>query len=298
MAVQRSAGGLFKRIGVTITCSLFLVATGCERAGQQDETTLQRIQREGVVRIGYANEAPYAYFDEKTGRLTGEAPEIARVVLEQMGVERVEGVLTEFSSLIPGLKAKRFDIIAAGMYVLPKRCREIAFTEPTYKIGEAFLVKEGNPLDLHSYEGVAAHSKARLGVVAGAVELAYARASRIPEERIAVLPDAPSAVAAVQAGRIDAYAGTALTIQDMLNKARDSGVERASPFTDPVIEGKAVIGYGAFGIRKEDKGLLNAFNSRLEAFIGSEQHRDLVSAFGFTEAELPAGVTAQFLCGG
>jgi len=184
------------------------------------------------------------------------------------------------------------------MYVLPKRCREIAFTNPTYKIGEAFLVKAANPLDLHSYEDVAVHSKARLGVVAGAVELAYARAIRIPEERIAVLPDAPSAVAAVQAGRIDAYAGTALTIQDMLNKARDSGVERAIPFTDPVIEGKAVIGYGAFGIRKEDKGLLSAFNSRLEEFIGSEPHRDLVSTFGFTETELPGEVTARFLCGG
>ncbi|MEW7983752.1 MAG: ectoine/hydroxyectoine ABC transporter substrate-binding protein EhuB [gamma proteobacterium symbiont of Phacoides pectinatus] len=297
MAVQHSNGGLLKHIGITITCSLLLVATGCERTGQQDEETLQRIQREGIVRIGYANEAPYAYVDEKTGRLTGEAPEIARVVLKQMGVERVEGVLTEFGSLIPGLKAKRFDIIAAGMYVLPKRCREIAFTNPTYKIGEAFLVEAENPLGLHSYEEVAAHSKARLGVVAGAVELAYARATGVPDERIAVLPDAPSAVAAVQAGRIDAYAGTALTIQDMLSKARDSGLERASPFTDPVIEGKAVIGYGAFGIRKDDKTLLDAFNSQLNAFIGSEQHRDLVSSFGFTEAELPGEITAQFLCG-
>lgn len=298
MAVQRNNSGLLKRIGIAITCALLIVATGCEQTGSQDETTLQRIQREGVVRIGYANEAPYAYVDEKTGRLTGEAPEIARVVLQQMGVERVEGVLTEFGSLIPGLKAKRFDIIAAGMYVLPKRCREIAFTNPTYKIGEAFLVEAGNPLGLHSYEDVAAHSKARLGVVAGAVELAYARATGIPDERIAVLPDAPSAVAAVQAGRIDAYAGTALTIQDMLSKARDSGLERASPFTDPVIEDKAVIGYGAFGIRKDDKTLLEAFNSQLNAFIGSEQHRALISPFGFSEAELPGDVNAGSLCRG
>jgi polar amino acid transport system substrate-binding protein len=271
--------------------------TGCEDPDSGAATTLQRIQREGIVRIGYANEAPYAYMDEKTGRLTGEAPEIARLVLKQMGVKRVEGVLTEFGSLIPGLKAKRFDIIAAGMYILPKRCREIAFTNPTYKIGEAFLVKGGNPLNLHSYEDVAAHETARLGVVAGAIELAYARAVGVPDERIAVLPDAPSAVAAVQAGRIDAYAGTALTIQDMLNKAGDSDMERARPFTDPVIEGKAVIGYGAFGLRKDDKTLLDAFNKRLEAFIGSDQHRDLVRPFGFTEAELPGEMTAQVLCG-
>ncbi len=282
-------------LAVAVIVSLPSIA-GCERSEQVDETTLRRIQREGVVRIGYANEAPYAYVDEKTGRLTGEAPEIARVVLKRMGVDRVEGVLPEFGSLIPGLKAKRFDIIAAGMYILPQRCREIAFTRPTYKIGEALLVQAGNPLDLHSYEDVAAHAKARLGVVAGAVELAHARAVGIPNERIAVLPDAPSAVAAVQAGRIDAYAGTALTIQDMLNKAGDGVVERAKPFTNPVIEGEPVIGYGAFGMRKEDNALRESFNQRLDAFIGTEQHRTLMLPFGFTEAELPGNVRAGDLC--
>lgn len=284
---------------LTATAICCVLSTGgCERHHQSNETTLDRIQREGVVRIGYANEAPYAYVDEKTGRLTGEAPEIARILLKDIGVDRVEGVLTEFGSLIPGLKAGRFDVIAAGMYVLPKRCREIAFTNPTYKVGEAFLVKAGNPLHLHSYEDVAAHSGARLGVVAGAVELAYARATGIPDERIAVLPDPPSAVAAVQAGRIDAYGGTALTVQDMLHKAGDGDVEIAAPFRDPVIEGETVAGYGAFGIRKDDEALLQAFNKHLKAFIGSKQHRDLVRPFGFTEAELPGNTTAQSLCRG
>jgi polar amino acid transport system substrate-binding protein len=104
-------------------------------------------------------------------------------------------------------------------------------------------------------------------------------------------------VVAVQTERIDTRAGTALPIQDRLSKAHDSGMERAGPSTDPVSEGKAVIGYGAFGIRKDDKGLLNAFNSWLEAFIGSEKHCDLVSTFKFTELELTAEVSAQFLCG-
>jgi polar amino acid transport system substrate-binding protein len=280
------------------TAVLVLAATaGCEEGGERDETTLERIKQSGVVRVGYANEAPYAYVDEKTGRLTGEAPEIARVVLKSIGVERIEGVLTEFGSLIPGLKAKRFDVIAAGMYITPKRCREIAFTNPTYKIGEAFLVEHGNPLELHSYEALAAHRSARLGVVAGAVELGYARAVGVPDSRIAVLPDAPSAVAALQAGRIDAYGGTALTVQDMLQKVGDGSVERAKPFTDPVIEGESAVGFGAFGLRKEDKALLKALNKHLGTFIGSEQHRKLVAPFGFTEAEDPGDATAKSLCG-
>ena len=54
-------------------------------------------------------------------------------------------MLTEFGSLIPGLKAGRFDIIAAGMFVNPARCDEIAFSEPSYGIGQAMLVPDGQP---------------------------------------------------------------------------------------------------------------------------------------------------------
>src|SRR5215208_1574886 len=90
------------------------------------ETTLERAKREGFIRVGFANEAPYG-FATPDGKLTGEAPEVAKAVLAKIGIPQVDGVLTEFGSLIPGLKAGRFDIIAAGMFINPKRCAEIAF---------------------------------------------------------------------------------------------------------------------------------------------------------------------------
>lgn len=286
------------RAYVFLTLLLPISILGCEKHTEKTISTLSKIKSEGVVRVGYANEAPYAYYDSEAGRLTGEAPEIVREIAKRMGVSKVEGVLTEFGSLIPGLKAERFDIIAAGMYILPKRCKEIDFTNPTYKVGEAFLVKRGNPFGLHSYEDVAKRPSARLGVVAGAVELGYARAVGVPDDRVAVLPDTPSAVAAVEAGRIDAYAGTSLTINDILGKTGEGKLEKAEPFTDPVIEGRAVIGYGAFGIRKEDKDLYNEFNRHLKSFIGSDAHKRVVEPFGFTESELPGDVTAGELCKG
>lgn len=272
------------------------VAAACGGPDGGGETTLERLRQRGVARVGYANEAPYAYFDTAGGRLTGEAVEIARVILGRLGVPRVEGVLTEFGSLIPGLQAGRFDLIAAGMYVTPERCREIAFSRPTYGIGEAFIVKAGNPLGLRSYEAVAEHPAARLGVVAGAIELRYARATGIPGERILLFPDAPSAVEAVQADRIDAYGGTSLTVSDLLGKAGDAGLERAAPFTDPEIEGRRVRGYGAFGVRQEDEDLRRALDGELAQFIGSPEHLELVRPFGFTAAELPGDVTAGQLC--
>ena len=280
-----------------IALALAAALGACSESGNRPgETTLDRIQREGVVRVGYANEAPYAYMDPQAGELTGEAPAILREVMSRLGVNEIEGVLTEFGSLIPGLKANRFDIIAAGMYITPERCEQIAFSNPTYRIGEAFLVQQGNPNDLHSYEDVAEHASATIGVMGGAVEHGYARALGIPDDRIIVFPDNPSGLDGVRGGRVDAFAATLLTIQDLLEKGNSTAVEIAEPFTQPVIDGEAVYGYGAFGFRPEDAALREAVNAELADFLDSGQHRDLVAPFGFTDATSPNGITAEELC--
>lgn len=273
---------------------------GCvqQESGPAGENTLERIQRQGVVKVGYANEAPYAYMDSEQQRLTGEAPEILRVIMKELGVDEVEGVLTEFGSLIPGLKAGRFDVIAAGMYITPERCEQAAFSNPTYGIGEGFIVAAGNPKQLHGYEDVVKDSSVNLGVVAGTVERGYARDMGVPDERVTVFPDPPSAIAGVASGRVDAYAGTSLTVGDLLAKSTGDKLERAEPFTDPVINGESVRGYGAFVVRNEDTELLNAINAELARFIGTDAHLELVEPFGFGETELPGDVTAAVLCGG
>ncbi len=283
--------------------SACLILAGCSRKGANETgagtaatgNTLQRLKKTGTIRVGYANEAPYAYMDE-SGRLTGEAPEVARVILGEMGIHKMVGVLTEFGSLIPGLQAHRFDLIAAGMYILPRRCKQIAFANPTYSVGDAFLVKAGNPKNLHSYEDVAKNSKARLGVVVGTVEQQWAGELGVPSDRLVIFPDTPSALAGVQSGRVDAFAGTSLTVQDLLRKLRSKQLAKAQPFKQPVINGVSVRGYGAFGFRKSDVAFREAFNKRLAAFIGTPRYTKIMSRFGFSKDNLPGKMTAKELC--
>ena len=138
------------------------------------QSTLERAKADGYIRVGFANEAPFG-FATPDGKLTGEAPEVAKAVLAKMGIAQVDGVLTEFGSLIPGLKAGRFDIIAAGMFINPKRCAEINFSEPSYGIGQAMLVKEGNPKAIKDYSSFKDNADLKLAVMAGAVEGGYAK---------------------------------------------------------------------------------------------------------------------------
>ena len=101
---------------------------------------------------------------------------------------------------------------------------------------------------------------------------------------------------AVAAGRVDAYGGTSLTVQDLLDKAQNDAIERATPFTNPIIDGSKTRGYGAFAFQKAHPELRNAFNDVLSRFIGTEAHKEMVRPYGFTDAEQPGDKTAEQLC--
>jgi polar amino acid transport system substrate-binding protein len=276
-------------------CQPAAPATTAAQPTATAETTFDRVKREGVVRVGFANEKPFAYA-QPDGTLAGEAPDIARAIFTNLGIKQMEGVLTEFGSLIPGLQANRFDVITAGMYIKPERCEQVLFANPEYKIGSGLLVKAGNPLNLHSYEDIAANSKVKIGTGAGYFEADYLAGVGVKEDQIVLFPDDASGVAGVQAGQIDAYTATSMAILTLLTNAKDPQLEMVAPFTDPVINGKPVTGYAGTAFRKSDAALRDAFNAELEKLKASGQLLEILKANGFGEANLPGDVTAEQAC--
>ncbi len=273
-------------------CALAAVALTGLTVAASAETTLERIKSDGFIRVGFANEAPFG-FATKSGTLSGEAPELAKLVLSKLGDIEMVGVLTEFGSLIPGLLAGRFDMIAAGMFILPKRCAQILFSNPTIGLGQGFVVRAGNPKNLHSFTDIAENSDAMLVVVAGGVERDYARDAGIPDDQVIVLPDFPTATAAIQTERGDALALTGLSVQNVVDTANDPNLERADPYVD--LFGR---GFSGFGFRKDDADLRDLFNQEMAGFVGTQAHLDLIGPLGFGVGEMPGDVTAEELCAG
>lgn len=286
---------LKKKIFSGLLLSSVLALSGCQLIGtEEEETTLERVQREGVVTVGFANEQPYAY-QAADGEITGSSVEIARRIMENMGVEEMEGVLTEFASLIPGLQAERFDMVTAGMFITPERASadHIEFANPEYTIGQAIAVEIGNPLDLHSYEDIAETDEAIVAVPSGTVEYDFLLDVGVPQERIITVPDMPSALAALQAGRADAITATGPSLQSILDTAQDENVERVEDFTQPVIDGEEVINYGATVFRDADQDFIDAFNDELENLKETGELLEIIEEFGFTEEDLPGDATVE-----
>ncbi|MGA4531222.1 ectoine/hydroxyectoine ABC transporter substrate-binding protein EhuB [Ectopseudomonas chengduensis] len=269
---------------LALACALL---TGLAAGAQA--STLDKVKDSSSVRIGYANETPFAY-TALDGSVTGESPEIVKKIFERMGVEKINPVLTEWGSLIPGLRASRFDLIAAGMYITPERCKQVLFTDPHYQLPDTLLVKTGNPKGLHSYEDIA-KSGAKVAIMSGTVNLGYARNSGITDDQILQVPDTTAQLQAVRAGRADAAVGTQLTMKGLADKGGDS-VEAIAEFKDD----PAHTGYGALAFRPEDKDLRDAVNAELKKWLGSEEHLATVGPFGFDQSNI-TDKTAAELCG-
>jgi len=266
-----------------VACVTFGVLASAQAA------SLDEIKETSRIRIGYANETPFA-FTETDGRVTGESPEIAKVIFEKMGIKQVDGVLTEWGSLIPGLRAGRFDVIAAGMYITPARCKQVIFTDPQYALPDTLLVAQGNPKNLHSYADIAKNPDVKLAIMAGTVNLAYARDSGVKDAQILQVPDTTAQLQAVRAGRADAAVGTQLTMKGLAKKGGEK-VEAISDFSDD----PAHTGYGALAFRPEDKALRDAVNAEMKQWLGSEEHLKTVAPFGFDRSNV-TDKTAAELC--
>lgn len=248
-------------------------------------STLEKIRSQGVVRVGFANEAPYSFLD-RNGQFTGESAEIARAVFRKMGIHNIEPVLTDFTSLIPDLKAGRIDVIAAGMFITAERSQVISFSLPTYRVGPAFLVKKGNPQNLISFESVRDNPGVTLAVLHGAVEVSFATKAGVPKDRILIVPDLITGVEAVETGRAHAFVLSRLSVNNLMLRNPNYRLEVADPFHLPPESVVQTEGYGAFGFRKEDTSLRETFDAELQNFLLTPEHIALVRPFGFDHSSL------------
>jgi polar amino acid transport system substrate-binding protein len=258
---------------------------------------LGRIRDAGSVRVGFANEQPYGFRD-RSGNLTGEAPELARAIFRAMGVDQLQPVLAKsFDALIPGLAAQQYDIIAAGMFITPERCQQIAFANPDYLGSNAFLVKKGNPAGLKTFADLKS-AGVQLGVLAGAVERGFAEGNGLPSDKISTFPDQNAAFQGILAGRVDAVALTSPSLRWTLRQNFPGRPLEVTPPFIPAVDGKEQPNFGGFGFRKADTDLVNAFNAELKKLQDSNGVLPLIQRFGFTQTDVDEakGQTAQQLC--
>jgi polar amino acid transport system substrate-binding protein len=262
-------------IAVLAVAMLVLAACG-------EESTLDRIQSEGTVTVGVANEVPFGYIGDD-GEATGIAPDVARAVLTEMGIENIEAEVVEFGELIGGLQAGQFDMITAGMYITPERAEQIFFSDPDYCIPESLAVEAGNPHGIVDYFSIVDNPDITVAVATGTVEVDYVEWAGIPDDQIQVFGDIDGMYRALEAGEVDAVTGTAATVQTQAD-ARD-GIDGVEPFFPVDEDGEDFFPCGGHGF--EDEEFRDAFNEVLNRFREDGTTLEIITAYeDFSESDV------------
>jgi polar amino acid transport system substrate-binding protein len=255
---------------------------------------LENARSAGSIRIGIAGEEPYGFTDV-SGNVTGEAPEVARVVLQAMGIAEVQAEQVDFGSLIPALNANRYDMVCAGMNITAERCGQAAFSIPDYTAFTALLVPAGNPEQVTTYEDVATKGLP-LAVLSAAVEQGYAESAGVPAGNISVYDDQNALLQAVTSGRAYAATLTDISLKWLAGKNPDAGVEVTEGFTPKDANGEDIVSAGGFVFRQADNDLREAFNAELQKAHDDGRWLTAASPFGFAEVNLPGDLTTEQLC--
>lgn len=274
---------------ITRRSAIFVIAFGTLFAASPafSDDSLARARANGIS-FGFSNEPPYVFLD-KNGQAAGSSADHVVAIFKKIGVKEVRPILTEWSSLIPGLNAGRFDV-ATPMTILPTRCAAVGFSEPMSKVGAAMLVKKGNPKNLHSYEDVARNPSVRVAAMSGTAEEKYLLKAGLPADRIVLLQDPGAMLSSVISGRADAAVLTPGSVKSMAEKAGGE-VEAAAPFTTA----EWATSYSAVPFRKADVSLREAFNGALKEYLGSDEWKAVIAKYG-SNAELPGDMTALKQC--
>ncbi|HEX3648153.1 MAG TPA: ectoine/hydroxyectoine ABC transporter substrate-binding protein EhuB [Pseudonocardiaceae bacterium] len=272
--------------------ALISACTSTSQSGGSSQ--LANLRKAGTIKIGIAGEQPYGYTDS-SGRVTGEAPEVARAIFKKLGINNVTAQQNDFDTLIQGLNANQYDMVAAGMDITPTRCQSASFSVPDYTALVAFLVPKGNPKQVTDF----ASAKAKgvpMAVENGAVEKDYATQAGIPASQLQSFNTPDELLSAVTSGRAYAAVLTDISFKTLVKQNPQADVDVTQGF--PVLVNGTKQGEtGGFVFRKNETELLNAFNKQLTTMHSNGEWLKIVQPFGFSQGNIPpAGVTTQKLC--
>ncbi|EBA07986.1 ectoine/hydroxyectoine ABC transporter substrate-binding protein EhuB [Sagittula stellata] len=260
-----------------------LVATG----HMSHAITLEEAQAKGSVTVAVAIEPPLTIMDGE-GNLSGAIPEVTRAALERLGIDTIEPVVTDWGSLIPGLQARRFDMIAAGLYIRPDRCAAILFAEPDSCAVDVFVHKTDMADAPASFADVAANPELKLGVCGGCSQEKDALAAGVSRDQLVPINDPQGGLDLLMSDRIDLFAFPDLSANAAVVA---SGADNITSVT---IEGSQTY-CGAAGFHMQDAEFRDAFDGALAELKDSGAYSDIVTPYGFN-AQLASDYTRADYC--
>ncbi len=183
------------------------------------ETTLEKINRTGVLTIGTrTGSPPFAYVDKNNEWVgftidlveQGVMPAIAKKLGKPVKLEKKESTPP---TRIPLLSSNAVDLIAGTMTDTPQRRESVDFSLTFFLTGAQFMVKKGSPIK--SINDIAGK---RIAAQQGSTNAKIVR-EKVPTAILREFPDQPAAFQALIQGQVDAFTNDGIQLFGLKAKA-------------------------------------------------------------------------------
>lgn len=171
---------------------------------------LDQVKARGTLRIGLEGTFPPFNSKNPQGELVGFGVDISKAIAAKLGVKPVF-VTTEWSGIIAGLEAGKFDVIVNQVGVTPQREKVLDFSTP-YTYSAAQLIQRKN--DTRQFKSLEDLKGKKLGVGLGTNYMDMAKA--VPGIDVKTYPGAPEYLRDLAAGRLDAALNDRLMLAYLL----------------------------------------------------------------------------------
>lgn len=152
----------------------------------QTEDVLFRIQRNGVLRVGFnADVSPFAFYNDKH-ELVGYDIAYAYALAKALHC-RIEFIPFTWPNLVRDIMANKFDIAMSGIYVSEARLRTVAFSQAYFHSPVAFIVPKENQSQFQNVEQILKMKSLRVGIHNSPVLISLIQ-QNFPNAQIVVLP--------------------------------------------------------------------------------------------------------------
>jgi cystine transport system substrate-binding protein len=205
-SARRSCCAGFRHLALLVVCLLTLPAFGADLLVVAKARGSLRIATEGTY-------PPFNFKDGKSGQLSGYDIDVARLLASKLGL-KPEFVSTEWSAILAGLAAGKYDMIVNQVGITAKRQETFDFSMPyTYSTPQLIVRKN----DTATYASLDALKGKKLGVGQGSMYEQQARA--VPGIVLKSYPAAADTMQDLAVGRIDAALNDSLMVAYLLRTA-------------------------------------------------------------------------------
>ena len=197
-----------------------LILSGLIPGVAKAETVMEKVARTGVLTAGTSKDAlPFAYSDSQ-GKLTGYSVDMLTLIQQQLEKELGKKITLKLVAVTPAARIpkiinRQVDIVCDASSFTWERDKKVDFSISYGVTGTQILIKKET--NLGSPESLI---NKRVGVLAGTTNEQAIKQIQ-PQSKLVYFKTRPEAFAALEQGKIDAFASDSILLEGWLQTAKN-----------------------------------------------------------------------------